>query len=117
MGEEFFRQLTAEQLITRVVKGYRKPEWVKTRERNEALDTRIYARAAAAHYGLDRFAERHWKALESMVRTERSAEPSAAAAQSGFAAAVAPPASGPTPSRGLGRSGSRRVIRSPFLNY
>jgi 16S rRNA G966 N2-methylase RsmD len=29
LGEEFFRQLTAEQLITRIVKGYPKSEWQK----------------------------------------------------------------------------------------
>src|SRR5690242_19841889 len=67
LGEEFFRQLTAEQLITRIVKGYRKPEWQKTRERNEALDTRIYARAAASHFGIDRFQENHWGALEKQI--------------------------------------------------
>jgi hypothetical protein len=42
---------------------YRKPEWQKTRERNEALDTRIYARAAASQFGIDRFQEQHWAAL------------------------------------------------------
>jgi len=67
LGEEFFRQLTAEQLITRLVKGYRKTEWQKMRERNEALDTRIYARAAAAQFGMDRFQEQHWAALEQQV--------------------------------------------------
>ena len=43
-SEEFFK------LVTRVVKGYRRPEWQKTRDRNEALDCRCYARAAAAVY-------------------------------------------------------------------
>ncbi|HWR51682.1 MAG TPA: phage terminase large subunit family protein [Bryobacteraceae bacterium] len=66
-GEEYFKQLTAEQLVTRVVKGYRRPEWQKTRERNEALDCRVYARAAAAVHGMDRFTEAHWKALEEQV--------------------------------------------------
>jgi phage terminase large subunit GpA-like protein len=67
MPEEFFRQLTAEQLVPKVVKGYRRLEWVKMRERNEALDTRVYARAAAAQYGIDRFGERHWKSLEEQI--------------------------------------------------
>jgi phage terminase large subunit GpA-like protein len=31
------------------------------RERNEALDCRVYARAAAARVGLDRFQEKHWR--------------------------------------------------------
>ena len=66
-GEEYFRQITAEQLVTRVIKGYRRPEWQKTRDRNEALDCRVYARAAAAVYGIDRFQEEHWKALDEML--------------------------------------------------
>jgi phage terminase large subunit GpA-like protein len=66
-GEEYFKQLTAEQLVTRTVKGYRRPEWQKTRERNEALDCRVYARAAAAVYGMDRFTDASWQALEQHV--------------------------------------------------
>src|SRR6516165_11470649 len=50
-SEEYFKQLTAEQLVTRIVKGYRRPEWQKMRERNEALDARVYARAAASRVG------------------------------------------------------------------
>ena len=68
-GEEYFKQLTAEQLVTHIVKGYRRPEWQKTRDRNEALDCRVYARAAAAVHGMDRFAETNWETLEFMVQT------------------------------------------------
>jgi phage terminase large subunit GpA-like protein len=63
-SEEYFKQLTAEQLVTRIVKGYRRPEWQKMRERNEALDARVYARAAASRVGIDRFREQHWADLE-----------------------------------------------------
>jgi len=63
-SEEYFKQLTAEQLVTRIVKGYRRPEWQKSRDRNEALDCRVYARAAAAVYGIDRFVESTWMSLE-----------------------------------------------------
>lgn len=59
-GDEFFKQMTAEQLVVRIVKGYRKYEWEKTRDRNEALDCRVYARAAAAAAGIDRFSESQW---------------------------------------------------------
>ena len=45
--EEYFKQLTAEQLVTRIVKGYRRTDWQKTRDRNESLDAHVYARAAA----------------------------------------------------------------------
>lgn len=64
LDEEFFRQLTAEQIVVRVVKGYRKHEWIKTRERNEDLDCCNYARAAASVFGVDRFSEHAWTNLE-----------------------------------------------------
>jgi phage terminase large subunit GpA-like protein len=66
-SEEYFKQITAEQLVTRIVKGYRRPEWQKTRDRNEALDARCYARAAAAVYGMDRFHDVAWKTLEGRL--------------------------------------------------
>jgi phage terminase large subunit GpA-like protein len=57
--EEYFKQLTAEKVVTkRNRKGYTAQEWVKERERNEALDARIYARAAASLAGLDRMKEK-----------------------------------------------------------
>ncbi len=59
----YFQQLTAEQLITRVVKGYPKREWQKIRERNEALDCRIYARAASVALGVDRWNAQQWEKL------------------------------------------------------
>lgn len=69
MDDEFFKQLTAEQYTTRVVKGFRKGEWINSRPgmRNEALDTRIYARAAAAQFGLDRFSDGNWRGLERQL--------------------------------------------------
>jgi phage terminase large subunit GpA-like protein len=74
-SDEFFKQLTAEQLLTHVVKGYRKTEWIKTRERNEALDMAVYARAAASVFGMDRHAndERWWASLEAMGGVARPA--------------------------------------------
>lgn len=74
-NEEYFRQLTAEQLVTKVVKGYRKPEWQKMRDRNEGLDCRVYARAAAAIYGMDRFRDHHWDEFAAAVN--RASMPSA----------------------------------------
>lgn len=77
LDEEFFRQLTAEQLVKRVMRtGYERPEWQKTRDRNEALDTWIYARAASIVLGIDRFSEKHWQKLELDVGyQERGANP------------------------------------------
>jgi len=44
--DEYFRQLTAEQLVSRYHKGFLRREWQKIRPRNEALDCRVYALAA-----------------------------------------------------------------------
>ena len=64
-GEEYFKQLTAERRVIRLHKGFPKATWEKDPARNnEALDCRVYARAAASIYGLDRFKEVHWKRLE-----------------------------------------------------
>jgi phage terminase large subunit GpA-like protein len=60
---EYFKQLTAEQLVTKIVKGYPKRIWQKTRDRNEALDCRVYARAAAIALGVDRWSESKWEQL------------------------------------------------------
>ncbi|MDY7993395.1 terminase gpA endonuclease subunit [Paenibacillus polymyxa] len=44
--EEYFKQLTAEQLVTRYKNGIPYTVWVQTRARNEALDLAVYNRAA-----------------------------------------------------------------------
>jgi phage terminase large subunit GpA-like protein len=74
---EHFEQLAAEQLVTKTVKGYPRREWQKIRGRNEALDCRIYARAAAAHLGLDNWTERRWAELEALVTAQKTKAPPA----------------------------------------
>lgn len=65
---EYLQQLCAEQLTTRRDRnGFPVREWQKMRERNEALDCYVYARAAASNAGLDRFEERHWRELERQI--------------------------------------------------
>ena len=60
-GEEICKQIVGEQLMRRVAKnGFAKMEWVKTRERNEALDCRVYARAATAVMGMDGWGTARW---------------------------------------------------------
>ena len=44
--EEYFKQLTAEKAIKKKKGGIVVREWVKIRQRNEALDNRVYAMAA-----------------------------------------------------------------------
>ncbi|MGE0108619.1 MAG: phage terminase large subunit family protein [Bdellovibrionales bacterium] len=73
-GEEYFKQLTAERLVTTKNKrGFPHREWRKERERNEALDCRVYARAAAASVGIDRFTEAVWLKLEKAVGVTQEA--------------------------------------------
>jgi len=76
-GEEYFKQITAEQLVTKIVKGYRRHQWQKMRERNEALDCRVYARAAASRVGIDRYQEKHWRATEERLGLQSKSRQSA----------------------------------------
>ncbi len=86
---EFFKQLTGEHLVTRLVRGYPKPEWQKTRERNEALDCRVYARAAAYVAGLDKLKDENWNDL-AMRASRKPKEP---VTQPAKPVAAKPPAS------------------------
>lgn len=64
---EFFKQLTAEHRVKRTRGGKQIIRWEKWYERNEALDMRVYARAAAFVFGIDRFDESHWQQLENAL--------------------------------------------------
>ncbi len=65
---EWIKQLVAEQLVTvKDRRGFQRLEWQKLRERNEALDCRVYARAAAWIAGIDRMGAGQWSRLEAMV--------------------------------------------------
>jgi phage terminase large subunit GpA-like protein len=99
-GEEYFKQLTAERLVTRMVKGFPRASWEKeASRRNEALDCRVYARAAAAIYRLDRFEEQHWRRLElALARVAADADRDETAS--------------PRPSI---RAPARRVIHSGYM--
>ena len=67
-SEEYFRMLCAEQLVTKKNRrGYNTHEWEKIRERNEALDCRNYARAAASIKGMDRWTDDDWTAIEGAL--------------------------------------------------
>ncbi len=75
---EWLRQLTAEQLVTvRTRQGFQRLEWQQMRERNEALDCRVYARAAAWLIGLDRWDDRRWAELEEQIAIGRQDAPPA----------------------------------------
>ena len=65
---EWLKQFVAEQLVTvKTKRGFARLEWQKLRERNEALDCRVYARAAAWIAGADRWSEARWTDLEAQL--------------------------------------------------
>jgi terminase, large subunit len=73
--EEYFRQLTAEEL--RPSRDGRRYEYVQLAGRaNDFLDARVYARAAASAQQMDRFSDSDWLALELASGQERTPEPS-----------------------------------------
>lgn len=58
----YFRGLTAEvQEVVRNRRGYLQYIWKKKYERNEPLDCRVYARAAASICGADRWTPERWR--------------------------------------------------------
>lgn len=60
-GTDYFRGLTAEKLERKTnSKNYNVFQWVKSYKRNEPLDCRVYARAAAAIFNMDLFTDAHW---------------------------------------------------------
>ncbi len=62
--EFYFRGLTAERFeIVTNKKGFTVYQWVKKYKRNEPLDCRVYARSAAAVFGMDLFQAEHWEYL------------------------------------------------------
>jgi phage terminase large subunit GpA-like protein len=94
---EWVRQLVAEQLVTvKTRRGFTRLEWQKLRERNEALDCRVYARAAAWIAGIDRWSEERWRDLEAQLGVEATLAPTPARA------APAPAASPRSPGGWLG---------------
>jgi phage terminase large subunit GpA-like protein len=71
-GDETIKQMVSEQqVIVRSRTGFSvKTEWRQLRARNEALDCRVYARAAVWLAGADRWSEAKWRALEDQLGLE-----------------------------------------------
>lgn len=66
--EEYFRGLCSEQLTkTKNRRGFTVTAWEKIYERNEPLDCRGYARAAASVVGLDRYRAEQWQGLRDSL--------------------------------------------------
>lgn len=63
--EVYFQGLVSEEKIVRSNKRNQNVyEWVKKYSRNEPLDCRVYARAAANMVGMDSFTGNHWDTLK-----------------------------------------------------
>lgn len=62
--QHYFKGITAEKFTkTTNKKGHTVYAWIKSFERNEPLDCRVYARAAANVVGMDRFTDQQWDRL------------------------------------------------------
>lgn len=61
-SEEYFKGLLSEEVLETDNKktGRTKREWVKKYKRNEPLDCRVYARAAAHAFGMDKLKDHDW---------------------------------------------------------
>ena len=107
--DEYFQMLTAEVLVKRIVKGYPRYEWVKTRTRNEALDCRNYARAAYLKLRVQTWGPKRWAAEEKAVGLDGTPPPSPEAASEGIAGPL--PASTPASRRTKRRVRGRASLR------
>lgn len=70
--EDYFRGMTAEELRTKFIKGFKKQEWFKIRPRNEPFDLRVYNTAALTMLSLDLNA--HRRSMLSRVATRDNSE-------------------------------------------
>lgn len=76
-SEEYFKQLTAEKLVPGTdSKGFPKLTWVLDRPRNEALDLRVYALAAAAHLRVSQYEDEDWLAIQDELEASKHKQPS-----------------------------------------
>jgi phage terminase large subunit GpA-like protein len=114
-SDEWIKQLVAEQqVIVRSKHGFNaRTEWRQLRPRNEALDARVYARAAVWLAGADRWPDSRWRALEEQLglgeMPARNPPPATSTAPTG---AMAPPAPAPAAPVALPPAASAGNIRA-----
>lgn len=121
--DAYFKQLTAEYLVDRVVKGRSVKEWAANGD-NHFHDCRVYNLALAYHLGIDRMTMDDWARLAAM----RNLPPpklqgdlfaagvvSSAAPQKPATASVEPPAEAPRREGRSGYLGSRAGRGSGWL--
>jgi phage terminase large subunit GpA-like protein len=80
--EQHFRSITAEQVeYVKNKKGFTQLQWVKKYERNERLDCRVYARAAAYVLGVDRLSDDEWVKIHQETKDSIVVKPIAEVAK------------------------------------
>lgn len=72
LPDDFYQQICAEKLVTRWIKGFPHKEWRKIQPRNEALDTAVYAFAAANVVGVSRM---NWKKFRADLFPKQKDQP------------------------------------------
>lgn len=84
-AEAYFKMLTAEQKQIAInTKGYREYKWVlPSHARNEALDCRIYARAATYVLGCDRWKSVDWEIMRTSYLPKSAPTPKEQQAKKG----------------------------------
>ena len=111
--QQYFKELTSEQLQIKFVRGFPREVWVKTAGvRNEPLDCFVYARAAAAIAGMDRWRDKDWKVKKEIRATPGSPASPAPSRQ------APPPAeerTNETPQAAPAKMAKRKRSRSGFL--
>ncbi|WP_457091384.1 phage terminase large subunit family protein [Microvirga sp. P5_D2] len=98
MDADWCKQLTAEKRIRRSTGRY---EWKKEHDRNEALDCRVYARAALWTMGVAAWKASRWASLRSIRGLDHEAKENDAPRAQQIPAGVMRPA--------------RRVVRSGYM--
>jgi phage terminase large subunit GpA-like protein len=70
--QQYFRGITAEKhQYTKTPKGFSRYQWIKFYDRNEPLDCRVYARAAATVIGIDRMTDERFDAMAGVSSSRK----------------------------------------------
>lgn len=110
LDDEFYKGITAEQLVTRYVKGRPRSEWtLRKGRRNEPLDLWVYGYAAAAYLGMLRWKSHDWDRIAQQIepplfeppQPDGQADPSGDAAEAATSSAAAEPLGAVQPARRL----------------
>ncbi len=99
--DEWIKQLVAEQLVSRNLRnGRQRSEWQQVRDRNEALDNAVYARAVTYALQMDSWSDKKWAMLLGTVSRPRRAKPESI---------MQAPGQAPPPSSVPAATGARRM--------